>query len=395
MKIDFARPDREYQALREPIEQAVRRVLGSGRLILGEEVTRFEREFAAVVGAGFAIGVSSGTDALVTALHALEIAEGDEVLVGAFGFVAAPEAVVRVGATPVFVDIEPTSFGLDSDSVARAVGGRTRAIISVDLFGVVQNVSELSAAAPGIAIIEDAAQALGGAVAGRPAGTLGAIGTFSFFPSKTLGAAGDAGACVTDDATLADRMKQIRIHGSGHAYAWEVRGGNYRLDAIQAGVLSAKLSALPARLSRRRAIGHHLVAVAERGGAAPVVGGSHCDPVFAPLALRIGKGRRDQVLARLREGGVDARVHYPTTLAACPPFARFARGASFAEAERATRELISIPCHPELMDEEVEFLERQIARALSVKKRDRTLTAPMPKSTNTAPSKEHSSWPPK
>jgi len=362
--LGFARPDREYEALREPIDLAVGRVLRSGRLILGEEVERFERELASAVGAEHAVGMSNGTDALVSALHALGVAEGDEVIVAAFGFVAAAEAIVRVGATPVFVDIEPRDIGLSATAVKRAVSERTRALISVDLFGVAHDLSGLRAAAPGIPIVEDAAQALGASLAGRRAGTLGEIGTFSFFPSKSLGAAGDGGACVTADAELADRLSRIRVHGGG-AYAWEMRGGNYRLDALQAAVLSVKLAALPARLARRRAIGEGLVAVARRAGATAITGSAECEGIFAPLALRIEARRRHAVLTRLREAGVDARIHYPTTLAACAPFARYARNEAFPEAERATRELLSVPCHPELTDDEVDLLTGALARALA------------------------------
>lgn len=364
-KIGFARPDREYEALRGPIDLAVGRVLRSGRFILGEEVERFEHAFAEAVGARLAVGVSSGTDALVTALHALGVGDGDEVIVGAFGFVASAEAVVRVGANPIFVDVEPRDLGLSIGAVERAVSERTRALISVDLFGIVHDLSALRAAAPGVRIVEDAAQALGASSGGRPAGTLGEIGTFSFFPSKSLGALGDAGACVTDDGELADRIARTRLHGSGSSYAWEMRGGNYRLDAVQAAVLSVKLAALPARLGRRRAIGSELVATARHAGATALTGSPDCEAAFAPLALRIDASLRDIVLARLREAGVDARVHYPTTLAACPPFRRYAKNTAFPEAERATRELLSVPCHPELTDDEVDDLTSALARALA------------------------------
>jgi len=361
--LGFARPDREYQALRESIDDAVRRVLGSGRLILGEEVVAFEHAFARAMGARFAVGVSNGTDALVTALHALEVGEGDEVIVAAFGFVAAPEAVVRVGATPVFADVEPLSLGLSPSAVRAAVSERTRAIVSVDLFGIAHDTSALRA--PGIAIVEDAAQALGTTRDGRRAGTLGEIGTFSFFPSKALGAAGDGGACVTDDEQLAARMARIRLHGGTNAYNWDRRGGNYRLDALQAAVLSAKLTVLPARLARRRAIGEELAAVARRGGASPICAPT-CEPIYAPLALRI-EGRRDQVLARLRADGVDARVHYPVALSTCRPFSHYPRrprDAEFPEAERATGELLSVPFHPELTDDEVSDLLEKLGLAL-------------------------------
>jgi dTDP-4-amino-4,6-dideoxygalactose transaminase len=282
-------------------------------------------------------------------------------VIGAFGFVAAAEAVVRVGARPVFVDVEPTALALDiANLVARA---HVRAIVSVDLFGLVHDLAPLRSAFPGVPIVEDAAQALGSTRAGDGAGTLGDIGIFSFFPSKALGAAGDGGACVTNDPSLAGSMARIRSHGAGKTYAWEVLGGNYRLDALQAAFLEAKLGALPARLARRRAIGGRLVATAERAGAIPLTGAGSCQPVFAPLALRIPE-RRNDVLARLRERSIDARVHYPTTLPECPPFAQYARGESFPQSERATRELLSVPCHPELTDDEVEYLETALTAAL-------------------------------
>ncbi|HEX9296757.1 MAG TPA: DegT/DnrJ/EryC1/StrS family aminotransferase, partial [Polyangiaceae bacterium] len=260
---------------------------------------------------------------------------------------------------------------LDPVGVASALSGRTKAIVSVDLFGVVHDLDPLRRAAPEVAVIEDAAQALGAALGAKSAGTLGNMGTFSFFPSKALGAAGDGGACVTDDPSVADRIRRIRNHGSGRTYAWEMRGGNYRLDALQAALLGVKLTTLPARLARRRAIGARLVAAARGAGLTPLVGATSCAPMFAPLALRVTAGGpkaapshsaagRDELLARLRDAGIDARVHYPTTLAASPAFAHYAAGRSFPESERATRELLSVPCHPEMTDEEVTFLEREL-----------------------------------
>jgi len=276
--------------------------------------------------------------------------------VGAFGFVAAPEAVVRVGARPVFVDVEPAALALDPAQVDRALSPHTRAIVSVDLFGVVHDLRPLRAAAA-LPIVEDAAQALGASLDGAAAGTIGDVGVFSFFPSKALGAAGDGGACVTNDDGLASRMTQVRSHCAGKTYAWEIRGGNYRLDALQAAILGVKLEHLPARLALRRSIGDRLVAAGRRGGLAPLVGAPGCIPMFAPLAFRSAAGHRNDWLVRLRERGIDARVHYPTTLPGSTPFARYASGASFPEAERATRELFSVPCHPEMTENEVTVLE--------------------------------------
>lgn len=362
--ITFARPDREHEALAPLLERAAASVIRAGRAILGKEVEAFERELAAFVDAGFAVGTSSGTDALVAALHALRVGPGDEVVVAAFGFVAGAEAIVRVGATPVFADIEPKCLGLDPASVAESLSPRTRAIVSTDLFGVVHDLKPLRRLAPSIPIVEDAAQALGSSLDEVHAGCHGDIGTFSFFPSKALGAVGDAGACVTSDAELHARLLRARVHGSPRAYEWEEPGGNYRLDEIQAAMLRVKLAHLPARLERRLAIGERLVAVARQHGAQPIVGRGVT--MHAPLALRIGEGRRDEVLAALRARGVDARVHYPTPVASSRAFARFVQGRPFPEAERASLELLSVPCHPELTDAEIAHLESALAEALHV-----------------------------
>jgi UDP-2-acetamido-2-deoxy-ribo-hexuluronate aminotransferase len=214
-----------------------------------------------------------------------------------------------------------------------------------------------------VPIVEDAAQALGAKLGPAFAGVLGDIGIYSFFPSKALGAAGDAGACVTNDDRLASRMTQVRSHGAGKAHPWEIDGGNYRLDALQAAILDVKLEYFPSRIARRRAIGRRLVDAATRGGAAPIVSTPHCEPCFAPLAVRIPETRRNDSVARLRERGIDARVHYPMTLPACPPFAGYAFS-SFPVAERATRELVSIPCHPEMTDEEIAALETALGSLL-------------------------------
>jgi dTDP-4-amino-4,6-dideoxygalactose transaminase len=371
--ISFAAPEREHRVLQGALQEAVARVLRSGRSILGEEVSAFEQEIADFAGARFAVGVSSGTDALCVALHALGLGPGDEVVLGAFGFVAAAEAVVRVGGRPVFVDVEPDNLALDAEAVGRAVTPRTRAILSVDLFGVVHDLAPIRAAAPGVPIVEDAAQALGASLAAKTAapshaptmaGALGDAGIFSFFPSKVLGAAGDGGCCITDDPAVASRARRARVHGACATYVWEDRGGNYRLDEIQAAILRVKLRCLPARIERRRSIGKSLAATAARLGARPLVGTRACSSVFSLLAMRIGEGRRDRVIARLRERGVDARVHYPYVLATSAAYLPFCEGQVFPNADRATKELLSIPCHPELSDGEVEQIQAALSEAL-------------------------------
>ncbi len=388
--ISFASPAREIDALSEPIDAAVRRVLGSGAFILGEEVERFEAALARYTGARFAIGVSCGTDAIVCALHGLGIGPGASVVVPAFGFVAAPEAVLRVGARPVFVDIDADTLGPCPRALAEftpqtvgvadnfqnelraacGLGGEPKrrpsahALIVMHLFGQLVDPEPLRRELPGVPIVEDAAQAMGATLRGQHAGARGEVATLSFFPAKTLGAAGDAGAVLTSDGALAARVRQARVHGAASPCDWRTLGGNYRLDALQAAVLTVKLQALGARLERRRAIGTRLAAIASQAGAAPLCGPAECTPVFSSLTIRTP--RRDHAVARLRDLGVDARVQYRAALPASPLFAPLvAAGAVFPEAERASRELLSIPCHPELTDSEVEQLEAALRKALA------------------------------
>lgn len=361
--ISFASPAREHAALSEAIESAVLRVLRSGRYVLGEEVQEFESELARYMGTTFAVAVSSGTDALACALHALGAGPGDEAIVPAFGFVSLAEAVVRTGARPVFVDIEPVTLGPDPEALRRAISSRTKAVLVAHLFGQAVEIGPLRRACGAIPIVEDAAQAMGTRLGTKQAGTFTEIGTLSFFPAKPLGAAGDGGAVLVSDARLASRVRQARAHGAELAHQWQMAGGNYRLDAVQAAILRVKLATLPQRTERRRGIGDRLAAVARARGASPLIGTNLCTPGYSSLALRVA--HRERVLRRLRESGVDARALYPATLPASRAFAQFGgAGERFVEAERATREILSVPCHAELTDAEVVEIEDALRRAL-------------------------------
>lgn len=360
--ITFAYPDREHEALQPALEQAALRVLRSGSYVLGPEVQAFERAFAAYTGSLHAVAVSSGTDALVCSLVALGVGAGHEVIVPAFGFVAAAEAVVRAGADPVFVDIEPHTLGPDPEGCARVRSDRTRAVIVMHLFGQAVDLAPVRAATGGVPVIEDAAQAIGTRLEGRQVGTLDQVGTFSFFPAKSLGAAGDAGAVVTPDAGIAERVRRARAHGASRPYLWDGPGGNYRMDALQAALLAVKLEAIEPRLLRRRAVGRRLADVAMQHGSRVIDGTPGCEPTYAPFALRVPQ--RDRVLQGLRDRGVDARVHYPVTLVDAPVFAAARRSGPFPEAERATRELVSLPCSSELTEPEVERLVRALDEVL-------------------------------
>ena len=233
----------QYAAIREEISEAVTRTLESQQFILGPEVAEFEKEMSAVTRCQYAIACASGTDALILALHALGIGSGDEVITTPFTFVASAGSIAQVGATPVFVDIEHETFNIDPTQIEKAITARTKAIMPVHLFGLTPDMDEINAVATrhGIPVIEDAAQAIGAQYKEAPAGSLGRLGCFSFFPSKNLGAAGDGGLVTTNDAQLAERLKLLHLHGARQRYEYEILGMNSRLDALQAGILRVKL----------------------------------------------------------------------------------------------------------------------------------------------------------
>lgn len=356
--ITFAYPQREHEALHDAIEQAVLRTLRSGSYILGAEVEAFEKSFCQLTHAPHTVAVSSGTDALVCALIGLGVGAGQEVIVPAFGFVAAAEAVLRVGATPVFVDVEPATLGPDPAACDAARSARTSAVIVMHLFGQAVDLEPVSCALPHASILEDAAQAIGTRFGERQVGTLGTVGAFSFFPAKSLGAAGDAGAVTTADGDLASRIRHARVHGAPRAYEWNGPGGNYRMDALQAALLTVKLGALGDRLARRRRLGQALADVLGSHGVTVFQGGPACSPTYAPFVVRTE--RRDEILRTLREQRIDARVHYPRTLATAAAFRTFCREDAYPQAERATRELVSLPCSPELRDDELDRLMQSV-----------------------------------
>src|SRR5262245_29675941 len=234
----------QYATIREEVRDAVERVCESQQFILGPEVTAFETEVAAHCGAKFAVGMSSGTDALLAALMAVGVGPGDDVVTSAYSFFASAGTIARLGARPVFVDIEPQTFNLDAAKLAERITPRTKAIMPVHLFGRCCDMEAIGtiAAAHGVPMIEDAAQAIGAADdRGRQAGTIGAIGCLSFFPSKNLGGFGDGGMVLTNQAELAERLRILRVHGSKPKYHHDIIGGNFRLDALQAGVLQVKV----------------------------------------------------------------------------------------------------------------------------------------------------------
>jgi dTDP-4-amino-4,6-dideoxygalactose transaminase len=345
-----------HATLGPEIAQALARVCESQQFILGPEVEKLETDAASWLGARFAIGVSSGTDALLCALLALGIGPGDEVITTPFTFVSTVEAIVRAGATPRFVDIRLDTFNIDPEQIPAVLTARTRAVVPVHLFGQPADLTSIIAHAErvGALVIEDAAQAFGAKHRGRSAGTWGAAGCFSFFPTKVLGALGDAGLIATNDRALATRCRQIRAHGASSKHVYELVGGNFRLDALQAAVLSTKLprvlSWIEARKEHADAYDRELSRLPGLVVTSTIDGADHAHALYT---LRVLGGRRTHLANYLRERGVETAVHYPQPLHLQAPFAALARpDAGLPNSERAAREVLSLPLYAELAPEQ-------------------------------------------
>ncbi|KPK15124.1 MAG: transcriptional regulator [Myxococcales bacterium SG8_38] len=328
-------------------------VIRSGQYILGPEVDAFEREIAEHLGVAHAVGVSSGTDALLVALMALGIGPGDEVITTPFSFFATAGCIARVGATPVFVDIRPDTFNIDAEQVSAAVTARTCALLPVHLFGQPCDMQALSqiASKHGIAIIEDAAQAIGATSPTGPVGTLGSFGCFSFFPSKNLGAFGDAGIVTAQDAAAADAVRVLRAHGGQPKYHHAVIGGNFRIDALQAALLRVKLPELRGWTALRREN-------AKRYDTAFASAGLDEDSLSPPLRRFEGHvynqyvirtSRRDALQAHLEASGIGTAIYYPVPLHRQRCFEHLGyREGSLPVSERASRESLALPVFPGL-----------------------------------------------
>ncbi len=336
----------EFEDLREAWFAAVHEIGRSGRFILGPNVEAFEREVAEYVGVRHAVGVASGTDALVLALRGLGVGAGDEVITTAFSFFATAEAITLVGADPVFVDVEPGTFNIDSAAAEAKVTARTRALLPVHLYGHPAPMAPLRALAErhGLALVEDCAQAFGARYGQARVGGLGAAGCFSFYPTKNLGGYGDGGMVTTDDAALAERLRRLRNHGASAAFVHESIGYNSRLDEIQAALLRLKLARIDAAIAGRRA------AAAEYGRRLTAAGVSlpeeapGCAHVYNLYTVR--SREREALRARLAERGVPATVYYPVPLHRQPVYASSIRADTLSESERAADEVLSLPIFP-------------------------------------------------
>jgi dTDP-4-amino-4,6-dideoxygalactose transaminase len=342
----------QHATIRDDVVAAVMGVVDSQLFILGDAVSALERSVAELSHARHAIGCANGTDAILLALRALDVGRGDEVVTTPFTFFATAGTIHNVGATPVFVDIEPDTFNIRPDAVAAARTSRTKAVVPVDLFGQMAALEAVSAAVPGLPMIEDAAQSIGARrmIDGewRMAGEVPTIGTFSFFPSKNLGGYGDGGMLVTQDDRLADRLRRLRVHGGAKQYFHDEVGYNSRLDALQAAVLSAKLPHLAGWSAKRRQnAAFYDAALRDLADVTTPVVRPENESIFNQYTIRVP--RRDALQAFLKERGIGTAIYYPLPLHLQPCFAYLGyREGQCPESERAAREVLSLPIFPEL-----------------------------------------------
>jgi dTDP-4-amino-4,6-dideoxygalactose transaminase len=347
----------QYNALQPNIEEAVLRVLRSGQAILGPEVAAFEKEAADYCGAAHAVGCADGTNALLLALAALDIGPGDEVILPPFTFFATLGSVMRLGATPVFADIDPLTYNLDPVQFEAKITPNTKAVIPVHLFGQCADMSPIweIANAHGIAVVEDAAQSFGADYQGRRCGTLGRIACFSFYPSKNLGALGDAGMVTTNDAAVARKMAALRVHGSEAKYVHKYLGWNARLDALQAAVLRVKLPHLERWIEGRRAAAgryDQLIEAAKLNGFfhRPAVR-PHGRHTFNQYVVRVAAGHRDALMKHLKAEGIGCDVYYPLCLHQQECLAGLGyREGDFPVGEEAARSVLALPIFPEITE---------------------------------------------
>ena len=361
----------QYQRIKPEIDEAVMGVLASTQYILGKEVGDFESAAAGYLRAKHAIGCASGTDALQIAMMALGIGPGDEVITPPFTFVATAETIVLLGATPVYVDIDPMTFNIDSSKIGRAITGKTKAIIPVHLYGQPADMDPIMEVAGkhGLKVIEDAAQAFGAEYKGRKAGTIGDIGCFSFFPSKNLGAFGDAGMMTTNDDQLAERIRMISLHGSREKYRHEILGVNSRLDTLQAAVLKVKIRYVDGwNRSRQEFAALYSQKLKDSSVMIPYVMPG-CTHIYHQYSIRLPRASgktRDALAAQLKSREIPTAVHYPIPLHLQKAFAFLGKKrGDHPVSEEVSREILSLPMHTELDEMQIDYVVREIKAFLS------------------------------
>jgi dTDP-4-amino-4,6-dideoxygalactose transaminase len=342
----------QYASIKDEISAAVSEVLESQRCVHGPKIAELEEKIAALCKCNFAVGASSGTDAILNSLMSLSIGPGDEVITTPFTFFATGGCIARTKATPVFVDIDPRTYNINPELINQAVTDKTKAIVPVHLFGQMADMDPIMAVAAehNLAVIEDAAQSITSTYKGRKAGSIGTVGCFSFFPSKNLGGIGDGGMIVANDKELYDRIKAMRNHGQSSQYHYKYIGGNFRLDPIQAAAILVKLSHLNRwSQARRDNAAYYNKKLAGTVVQTPYVS-PDCVSIYNQYVIRVS--RRDEVLAHLKDKNIGCAVYYPLGLhlQECFGYLGYREG-DFPETEKAAKEVLAIPIYPELTDE--------------------------------------------
>ena len=356
----------QQKLIRSDLDRRIAALLDHGQYILGPEVTEMEQVLAEYVGVPHCISVASGTDALMLALMVLEIGPGDEVITTPFSFIATAEVIGLLGATPVFVDIDPRTYNIDPSLIEAAISDKTRAIMPVSLFGQCSDMDAINAIAGrhGLPVIEDAAQSFGAEQNGRRSCNLSKLACTSFFPAKPLGCYGDGGACFTDDETLAGRIRELRNHGQDRRYHHPRIGVNGRMDGMQAAVILAKMALFPDEVQKRSALGaRYSELLADTDCVTPYIADGNLS-VYAQYTLQVGG--RDKVADALGKAGIPSAVYYPITLDQQPALASCSRVAGdLAVTHRLAGEVISLPMHPYLEDADIRRVTDTVRSSLA------------------------------
>ncbi len=364
MKIDFANLTKAYLEHKEAIDRAIANVVSSSRFIMGQEIYELEKELQEYTGTKYGITCSSGTDALILAMMALDIKEGDEIITSPFTFIASAETIAFLGAVPVFVDIDETTYNINTKLIEEKITEKTKAIMSVSLYGQIADMDEINVLAKkyNLAVIEDGAQSFGATYKGKKSGNISMIGCTSFFPARPLGCFGDGGALFTNNSELSDKIKSIRVHGQTERYIHKYIGIGGRLDTLQASILLEKLKHYDEDIMRRQDVAKKYDEQLIEHIAIPFVE-EYNTSVWAQYSIRVKN--RDSIQAALKEKGIPTAVHYPKLLhlQECFEYLRHTKG-DFPISERVSQEIMSLPMNPYLSQEEILYITQELKELL-------------------------------
>jgi dTDP-4-amino-4,6-dideoxygalactose transaminase len=367
MKISFIDLQKQYKSIKKNIDKTVSSVIQSGKFILGPDVELLEKEIAKYCGTEYAVAVASGTDALHLALLGAGIKQGDEVITTPFTFIATTETIAHCGAIPVFVDIDPVTFNIDVSKIKSKITNKTRAILPVHLFGHACNMDDIMniATSNNLKVIEDCAQAMGTTYKAKHVGSIGDAGTLSFFPTKNLGCYGDGGMIITNTKELAEKLKQLRNHGSYQKYYYNTNGFNSRLDSIQAAILRVKLKNIAKWIKKRREIARLYTQLLKNPFIIPPYAEKYTSHSFNYYTIKIQNGSRSEIQKFLAENGIPSEIYYPQSLhlQEAYNYLNYKKG-DFPVAEKCQNEVLSLPIYPELSTKEVKYICKTINKIM-------------------------------